>query len=136
MFDFSKTIETTDVIDTRPIAEQDDHIFGDLTTGTVRVGMTVIGNPLAEDIIVPFEKDGKRFELAFHGARADLYQQTVGADLAAIEAVGGTPELDIDVTGSWETRTWTKRNGEETKTLRLNVAQWSVGTKVAGHLPA
>lgn len=135
MLDFSHDLNK-DIIDTRAVAEQDDHLFGDLHTGTVTVSLDVVGHPLAEDIIVPIEKDGKRCELAFTGARADLYQQTVGAHLAAIEAVGGEPVIDIQVTGSWVKRDWTMRSGKTAQTWRLNVAQWVVNGVVAGHLPA
>jgi hypothetical protein len=142
MFDFSSQINSNH-IDTTGLATAEDAIFtGNIHTGDINVDMTAIGTYLSDDIIVPFEKDDKRFELVFTGTRADLYQQTVLAHLAGMCAASDTDNarIDLNVKGTWTRRTWKTRQGKEMSTLRLNVAQWSwdegKGLRTAGHIPA
>ena len=134
MFDFTDQL-TNAIIDTSADTSC-DKVFTEMTTGEVEIDLTMVTHPHADDIIVPFTKDGERFELAFEGARADAYYQTTAADMVAMEGAGFEPKMTLKVTGTWVEREWTKRSGKVAKTMRLMVAQWSWNDKTAGHLPA
>jgi hypothetical protein len=142
MLDFSNDI-IAGTVDIRALtAAEDQELFSNIRSGEVRVSLNVIDAPNANDIIVPVEKDGQKFELAFVGARADLYSQTVLAHLASVAAFAESNDVALDITahGTWTKRHWTGRNGQKMTTLRLNVAQWDYdtgfGPQTAGHLPA
>lgn len=142
MLDFSKDI-IAGTVDLRELTTaEDQELFSNIRTGEVRVGLKVVDAPNAKDIIVPVEKDGQKFELAFVGARADLYSQTVMAHLAGVAAFSESNDVAVDITahGTWTKRHWTGRNGQKMTTLRLNVAQWDydtgAGPQSGGHLPA
>lgn len=109
MLDFSKDIIDGTVDIQGLTAAEDQELFSNIRSGEVKVGLNVIDAPNAKDIIVPVEKNGQKFELAFFGARADLYSQTVLAHLASVAAFAESDDVALDITahGTWTKRHWT-----------------------------
>lgn len=67
MLDFSKDIIDGTVDIQGLTAAEDQELFSNIRSGEVKVGLNVIDAPNAKDIIVPVEKNGQKFELAFFG---------------------------------------------------------------------
>jgi hypothetical protein len=158
-FDFSK-LDTKIDLPENPYQYTDKlHFAREFKGESPRLGTVTVGldqrrlTPGLDDLVVPAEAHGRRFELVLMGQRGTDWDETVRATLAErrtafIETFDEPTDLTegdwdradgittpVEVEGFWKKRFWKDRAGNWQSVMQLHVARFVFEGQEKGRLP-